>query len=76
MIACGDRCSVIEIRCKHCLANYAIMYNRDDMVDWLSGSKSIQDALWYLSADERELLLSSICGKCFNEMFPPLDNDE
>jgi len=75
MIAHGDRCTVTNVRCVECLADYAIMYNREDMVDWLSGSKPIQDALPYLSASEREILISGICGNCFDKMFPPLDND-
>lgn len=63
--------------CKKCGREFVVMFNNDDMIDWLSGSLPIQSALPYLSANERELLLSGICGQCFDEMFPPdLDNDE
>ena len=31
----------------------------------------IQNAMPNLSADDRELLISGICGPCFDKMFPP-----
>jgi len=63
--------------CKHCGRQFVLTLNKSDMYDWLSGSLPIQSALPYLSANERELLLSGTCGECFDEMFPPdLDNDE
>jgi hypothetical protein len=41
----------------------------DEAVErWQSGDY-IQDALPMLSADERELLISGICGHCFDTMF-------
>jgi hypothetical protein len=53
-----------------------IFYNREDMVDWLSGSLPIQDAMPYLTIGERELLISGTCNDCFDILFPSLDNDE
>lgn len=68
--SCGD------VVCLHCGCKYTIMFNDEDLNDWISGGKSIQDALYYLSDDERELLISNTCGPCFDQMFPPLDNNE
>lgn len=65
-----------SISCKMCGKNYIIFYNRESMIEWLSGTKSIQDALHYLSSNERELLLSETCGDCFDSLFSMLDNDE
>jgi len=42
--------------------------NRQDVADWREG-KYIQNAMPYLSADEREILVSGICGDCFDKMF-------
>lgn len=70
---CSDHCYVV---CNVCGIDHIIFYNRHDMLNWLSGTLPIQDALNYLSAGERELLLSGVCGKCFDMMFPPLDNAE
>ena len=68
-----DHCT---IQCRMCDNIYLIMYNREDMVDWLSGSGFIQDILPYLTAGERELLISSTCSDCFDKLFPPdVDND-
>lgn len=35
---------------------------------WLMG-ESIQKALPMLTPDQREIMLSGICGKCFDKMF-------
>jgi hypothetical protein len=75
MVAFADRDSSSEVRCRHCGVAYSIMYNSQDMVDWLSGSGYIQDVLGYLSAGERELLISGTCDSCFTEMFG-IDNEE
>lgn len=55
-------------RCSECQHDYVIYVNRFDYVRWQAGAK-IQDVMSYLSADERELLISGICGKCFDEIF-------
>ena len=39
-----------------------------DLDSWQNGAL-IQDAMPYLSADEREILISGICGECFDNMF-------
>lgn len=67
---------VYDIRCKHCGIEYQVLANRDDMHDWLSGSGYIQDVLAYLSAAERELLISGTCDNCWKQMFPEVDDDE
>jgi hypothetical protein len=72
MVAAVDnRNDVAKVDCRMCDAVYALVYNREDMLDWLSGSKFIQDALPYLSDSERELLISHTCGNCFDKLFPP-----
>ena len=62
-----------SVVCNNCRKEYNIMADRQDMEAWLSGDKYIQDALSYLSASERELLLTQTCNDCFEKMF---DNDE
>lgn len=69
----NDHCN---IQCKMCGNIYSIMYNREDMVSWLSGSGYIQDIMDYLTPGERELLISGTCGKCFDSLFSPLDITE
>lgn len=42
---------------------------------WMSGSVNIQRAMPRVPAAERELLISGTCGSCFDEMFPPGEED-
>ena len=44
------------------------MVSNHDLKRWEDG-ELIQDAMPYLSAGERELLISGVCGKCFDKMF-------
>lgn len=46
-----------------------------DLMDWQCG-ELIQDALPYLSANHREILISQTCGECFDEMFGNCENEE
>ncbi len=64
-----------SVVCDHCRKEYNIMADRQDMEAWLSGDKYIQDALSYISASERELLLSATCNTCWKKMYG-LDDDE
>ena len=61
--------------CGHCKKEYNIMVDRNDMEAWLSGDKYIQDALSYLSAAERELLISQTCNNCWTQMYG-IDDEE
>ena len=62
----------MKITCNQCSEVHVIEVDFQDWSDWRRG-KLAQDAFPYLSADERELLISGICGKCFDKMFPPDD---
>lgn len=64
------------INCSHCGKAYLLAYDQGDYNDWKSGEKLIQDALYYLSAGDRELLLSKTCDSCWNDMFSDTDFDD
>lgn len=66
----------LDIQCRMCGVDYIVFVNKDDFKDWYIGGVHAQEAFPYLSANERELLLSETCGECFDKMFAPLDNDE
>ena len=72
----NDRDTFADVPCFNCSSVYVLHYNRQDMMKWLDGSMLIQDAMPYLTAGERELLLSNICDTCFDNMFPALDNSK
>lgn len=46
-----------------------------DYVDWVRG-KHVQDAFPYLTADDREWLVSRYCPKCWEEMLPPEEEED
>ena len=76
MIATDGRTDSCDIQCQFCGVTYSMLYNRKDMVDWLSGSKFIQDAMPYLSDNERELFISGTCGDCFTKLFSRVDSED
>ena len=60
--------------CWRCGVDHVVMANEMDVAHWQDGV-AIQDALDYLTADERELFISGTCGACFDIMFPPESED-
>lgn len=66
----------INVKCRMCGADCSISCEEKDYIKWKNGEGFVQDVFHYLSADERELLISQTCGKCFDEMFPPCEEDE
>ncbi len=58
------------VRCVHCNKNHDIWIDPADLTAWSSEGELIQDALDYLTQDERELLLSGLCGSCWDKLFP------
>lgn len=74
--AVQNRSFVVDVQCLRCRIVHSIILNKEDLVDWTSGDGYIQDIFHYLSTSERELLISNICGSCFDELFPPLDSDD
>ena len=58
-----------NVTCKSCGVEYNILAREQDIFDWVSGAKYIQDALGYLSSSERELFISSTCDTCWKIMY-------
>ena len=54
--------------CDHCDHAEDITFKFDDYAHWKDGGL-IQDDLDNLTPNQRELMLSRTCGKCFDEMF-------
>lgn len=58
----------IVTTCPFCGHANFVEVNEDDYLDWSDGTLA-QVAFPYLSADEREMLISGICPKCWDSMF-------
>lgn len=66
----------VKVKCKFC-GEYTTLYvNRDDWDLFNSPDRPhIQVIFPYLSAEERELLISGMCPKCWAKLFPPEPDD-
>ena len=58
----------IKIICDICHIEYELTVTEESVDNYRKGML-IQDAFPYLTPDERELLISGICGKCFDNLF-------
>jgi hypothetical protein len=46
-----------------------MLIDYEDFNKWRIDGKPIEDVLNYLTDDERELLLSGVCGICFDKIY-------
>lgn len=65
----------IETTCPICHETHTIMVYTDDFYAWKHG-KNAQDAFGYLSADNREMLISGICPDCWDDLFTDEDEED
>ena len=57
------------VHCVQCGQLCEVAAYKSDIVEWQNG-KYAEDAFPYLTADERELLISRTCPDCWDRMFP------
>jgi len=69
MIAFNNRTDTFYVRCKLCNKEYAILLDERDYDAWQNRDRYIQDVLSYLTAAERELLISETCDDCWKNLF-------
>jgi len=69
MIAFNNRSDIFHIRCDKCGVEYQIVLDERDFDAWQKGDCYIQDCLAYLSAAERELLISQTCNDCWKKLY-------
>ena len=61
--------SMIAVQCtSSCNKVFTLMVVPADLSKWQNG-ELIQNAMPYLTPDERELLISGTCGDCWKKMF-------
>ena len=68
MVALTKRDEMITVVCRLCRKHYDLLVDLDDVRSWMDGVY-IQDAMPYLSAGERELLISHTCDDCWKVLF-------
>ena len=62
----------LELECKYCDYEEVITVAEADYIAWHNG-KFIQDAFPFLTAGQRELMISNTCDDCWNRFFPDDD---
>ena len=67
-------CTVVTC-CPFCGKAHEIAVIEMDYLDWQDG-KLAQDAFPYLSASDREMLITGICEDCWNGMFVTDEEEE
>ena len=65
----------VETYCPICHQFHYVEVDERDFFAWQGGALA-QDAFPYLSADEREMLISGICPECWGKMFSEPEEDE
>lgn len=65
----------IVISCPLCGHEQEIEVNEMDYLEWRDGAL-VQDAFPYLPADIREMLISGICGACWDKMLDGVEDEE
>lgn len=63
-----EKIKITTCPCPNCGHSHELLVYPSHLEAWKSG-RLIQNALTELNADERELLISGICPKCWDEMF-------
>ncbi len=59
----------LHITCRICGKVYIVTVEKEDYEKYKSGEGYIQDIFPYLSAADRELLISQTCDECWHKMF-------
>jgi hypothetical protein len=60
----------VTIPCIRCKKQVKLNVRVRDLEAWKQGESYVQKLFPYLSASEREMLLSRYCGDCWGEIFP------
>lgn len=63
---------VFHVKCVKCKTAHDVVVLAQQLLDYMNGAL-IQDAFPDKTKEERELMLSGICGDCWIKIFPPED---
>ncbi len=64
----------LVLKCRRCGISYVLNVTRSEMLAWARGDL-VQKAFPKLSAGERELIVSQICGKCYDKIWKETKDD-
>jgi len=58
----------INRKCRICKKTKKILVDGVDWINWQYNGMHVQNAFPYLSPNDREILISDICGDCFDRL--------
>lgn len=70
----AERNITVDCVCPICSQTSAVLVELEGYAAWFNGTL-IQTAMPYLSANERESLMTGICPACWDNMFSDDDED-
>lgn len=59
-----------KLQCRTCKETNIVSVTQSEINEFNAGIKNIQDCFPKLSAEERELIKTQTCGKCWDKIFP------
>lgn len=62
--------------CPRCMRSWTVVVDEANYQSFKEGDMLAQEAFPELSAAERELLITGFCDDCWNDIFPPEDEDD
>ena len=68
------RKTIVAVDCIQCKETQHITVGTADLTNWENG-ELIQNAMPYLTAGQREILISGVCETCFDNMFAGEEED-
>lgn len=78
----ADTTVEVMVTCRFCGEHHILKVKHEDFFAWKIDGKHVQDAMPYLTPNERELLISNTCQTCWDKMFADhedevwMDDDE
>ena len=66
--------TIVAVDCVQCKETHHLTVGAADLDTWNNG-ELIQNAMPYLTAGEREILISGVCETCFDNMFAGEEED-
>lgn len=74
MVAMNPSIPIIT-HCPQCDQETAILVTDAELADWLAHTANIQDILLRLTPAEREMLITGICGPCWDKIMSHAEED-
>jgi hypothetical protein len=67
--------TTVKIPCIRCNKQIKLEVRIQDLEAWKRGESYVQVIFPYLSASEREMLISRCCGECWDKTFPKEEDE-